>query len=78
MAKHGRPRLGRVALPDYRLYLLDKNNHVRRRVDLECRDDEHAIEVVSEHEWYSVMELWQRYRLVRRFEAKAAQRSPNP
>lgn len=54
---------------DYRLYFMDANNHIRRRVDLDCRDDAHAIEVVGEHAPHGRVELWQRDRLVKRFES---------
>ncbi len=57
-----------VAMVDYRLYLFDSKNHIHRRVDLECRDDAHAIEVVGEHAFHGAAELWQRGRLVKRFE----------
>ena len=52
----------------YYLYFLDAQDHVRRRMDLECRDDAHAIEIVREHIAKSPMELWQGPRLVKRFE----------
>ena len=53
---------------DYRLYFLDEQGHVRRGLDLECRDDAHAIAVVSEHLSDEAMELWQGARKVRVFE----------
>ncbi len=59
---------GTEALADYRLYFLDPQNHIRRRVDLECRDDGHAIEMVADHAPHGGVELWQGARLVKRFE----------
>jgi hypothetical protein len=57
-----------IALSVYRLYLLDAKNHIRKRLDLECRDDAHALEVVGEHALESAAELWLGSRLVKRFE----------
>jgi hypothetical protein len=54
-------------MPDYRLYFLDEHRHVRRRLDMECRDDAHAVAVVTEH-LDEPMELWSGARLVRAFE----------
>ena len=61
---------GSEAWVDYRLYFIDANNHIRRRVDLECRDDAHAIEVVGEHAPEGGVELWQGARLVKRFDRR--------
>ena len=55
-------------MPDYQVYFLDSANHIRRRMDMECDDDEHAIQVVGEHLAHNTMELWRRDRLVKRFE----------
>ena len=57
-------------MADYKLYFLDSNSHIRRRLDLECESDEHAVEVVSEHVPYGGVELWQAGRLVKRFEVR--------
>ena len=58
-------------VPTYYLYLLDRADHVRRRLDLDCRDDVHAIEVVEEHDRSLTMELWEGSRMVKRFEIEA-------
>lgn len=55
---------------EYRLYVLDSKNHIRRRIDLECRDDAHAIEAAGEEAPEGGAELWQAERLVRRFERR--------
>ena len=55
-------------MPGYYLYFLDGKDHVRRRLDLDCRDDTHAIEVVKEHALTNSAELWERGRMVKRFE----------
>jgi len=59
-------------MPGYRLYLLDGAGHIREAVELECRDDEHAVAMalVQEHHQRIAMELWEGARLVRRFEAQ--------
>lgn len=55
---------------DYQLYLLAADDRIQRRLDLECRDDAHAIATVAEHDSHQAMELWQGERLVKRFEAQ--------
>jgi hypothetical protein len=63
-------REGAAPVPDYKLYFMDDRDRISRRVDLECRDDDHAIEIVSEHPSSDGMELWQESRLVKRFEPR--------
>ncbi len=60
-------------MADYKLYFLNRSDHVRKRIDLDCRDDAHAIEVVGEHikDAPFAMELWQGSRLVKRFDSTA-------
>jgi hypothetical protein len=53
---------------DYRLYIMDRKNHIHRRLDLACLDDAHAIAAACEHAGEDVLELWRRDRLVMRFE----------
>jgi len=48
----------------YRLYLLDKDGHFVRAVDLDCQDDEEALERVAAHKHRHGMELWQGSRQV--------------
>lgn len=59
-------------MADYKLYFLDAHDRISRRVDLDCRDDEHAIQVVAEDASSVAMELWQDRRLVKRFDAGEA------
>jgi hypothetical protein len=54
------------AMPHYRLYFLRADNRVDRAVDLDCADDEEAINKASELRGPQAMELWQRTRLVTR------------
>ena len=49
----------------YRLYFLDRANHIRHTVDLDCEDDAQAIRMVEQHADRRAMELWQASRLVK-------------
>ena len=55
-------------MADYHLYFFGSDGHIRRRMDLQCDDDEQAIQVVTEHISHGAMELWQADRLVKRFD----------
>jgi hypothetical protein len=57
-------------LADYKLCFVGRDERVIRRVELDCRDDAHAIEVVGGYAQHSdyAMELRQEARLVKRFE----------
>jgi len=57
------------AMPSYRLYFLDAEGHIRRRLDLECRDDDEAIEQASAHDIGRGIELWCGARRVKKFKA---------
>ena len=52
----------------YRLYFLDRNDHIRHALDIECQDDAEAIELVEGHRDGRTMELWQGARRVARIE----------
>ncbi len=54
---------------NYQLYLISADGELRKRVELDCRDDAHAIAAVEESISDQAMELWQGDRLVKRFEA---------
>jgi len=54
---------------DYRLFLLDAQDHVSRALVLECDDDEQAIAEAGRSEHDGAMELWQGARVVKRFES---------
>ncbi len=58
-------------MPDYPLYLLDRHDKIHAHLEMECGDDDHAIELVNEHLAGAAMELWCGPRLVRRFTAKS-------
>ena len=54
-------------MPDYRLYFFDANRHIRKRLDVECRDDDEAIERASTYDIGHGIELWCGSRRVRIF-----------
>jgi len=54
----------------YRLYFLDRQDHIRQAVSLECADDEEALASVEEHRDGRTVELWQGVRRVIRIEAR--------
>jgi hypothetical protein len=53
-------------MSDYRLYFLDKNDHIQRAVEILCDGDRTAVRLAEEraagHERF---ELWQRARKVK-------------
>lgn len=53
----------------YRLYFLDRQNHFRDVVVLECRSDDDACSAAEDHRDGRAMELWLRDRLVRSWPA---------
>jgi hypothetical protein len=57
------------AMPSYRLYFLDADGHIRRRLELDCRCDDEAIEQASKHDIGRGMELWCGARRVKMFKA---------
>jgi hypothetical protein len=56
-------------MADYRLYFLDPSNHIRGVVEFGSDDDGQAAEHARSHADGRAMELWNRDRLVQRFEA---------
>ena len=57
-------------MQNYRLYLLDHAGHIRGpALEITARDDDAAIEAAIAR-GDGAMELWQRERLVERFEAR--------
>lgn len=57
-------------MQNYRLYLLDHAGHIRGpAVEITAADDAAAIEAAAD-KGEGLMELWQRDRLVQRFEAR--------
>ena len=56
-------------MADYRLYFLDGDGRIRHVIELDCRDDEHAVQTVQANVSNAEMELWQGPRKIRRFDA---------
>jgi hypothetical protein len=56
-------------MPDYRLYFLDSEGKVSHAVELQCDDDERAIQLAETHADGRDMELWSLKRRVRAFSA---------
>ena len=57
-------------MPEYRVYVIGSDGHFRSSLELECADDDEAMEqakmLVDGHD----VELWQRARKVARFDHK--------
>ena len=43
----------------YRLYLLGMDGRIVRGMDLDCRDDDHAMTIAADHDHDQGLELWQ-------------------
>ena len=61
-------------MTDYRLYFRGADGHFLGIVELDCPDDEAALESVAAHADGRAMELWQRQRLVKTFPEGAIRR----
>ncbi len=60
-------------MPDHRLYFFDAKGRVRHALNLpDCKDDAHAIAVVTESVREDAMELWQGDRLVKAFRVEGS------
>ena len=55
---------------DFRAYILDRDGHIERRVDLICADEEAARERASQLAQASDVELWQRDRRIAVFHVR--------
>jgi hypothetical protein len=60
----------------YRIYFLDRNDHIRHALSVECTDDAEAVELLQRHSDGRGMELWQGARRVARIEAGQGNGSP--
>jgi hypothetical protein len=69
-------------VPGYRLYLYydaqkpDGPRSIARAITLECDDDDHAIGEVEQHSDGRYMELWERGRMVKAFDANPRPEDP--
>lgn len=57
-------------MPDYRLYFLGPQGRIAHVLEMEGRDDDHAIEQAESHADGRAMELWHRARMVKAFTAR--------
>ena len=55
-------------MPDYHLYFLSPEGKVTHAVELECPDDENAIEMAESQADGRAMELWSLKRRVKTFQ----------
>ena len=55
-------------MPHYRAYFLQRDNSISSALDLDCRDDAHAIETVTGMGRADPVELWQGARRIARIE----------
>lgn len=55
---------------DYRLYLLDPSGHIRQAIEFCATDDAAAIAEAERQAPGARKELWQRARMVRRWDAR--------
>ena len=54
-------------MADYRLYFLDRQDHIRDVKALTCADDEQAVQLAAAYAAGGRLELWRRSTLIRRF-----------
>ena len=57
-------------MPYYRAYIIGRNGHFDRAIELDCADDKAATESAKQFVDGHDVELWQRDRRIARFEAK--------
>ncbi len=55
-------------MPEYRLYFLGQDDRIQRALELECEDDDRAVETGGAHLNGQAMELWRGATLVKRFD----------
>jgi HJR/Mrr/RecB family endonuclease len=56
-------------VPSYRIYFLNKAGHIVRACELACMTDEEAVAETQKQADAQTVELWDRARLIARFEA---------
>ena len=60
-------------MSSYRLYFLDNHGHIRSVESFECETEAEALQIAERHHQGQALELWNRARLVQKFEARKAQ-----
>jgi hypothetical protein len=58
------------AMAEYRVYIIGAHGRIMSRIDIECADDDAAIEAAMQHVGSHYIELWQRGRLVTKLDRK--------
>ena len=48
----------------YRLYLIGRDGHFAKAIDLDCENDEHAWRMIKQHSLTTPVELWSGIRRV--------------
>jgi hypothetical protein len=51
----------------YRLYFMDRDDHIKDAVELDCVDDDDAVRQAEDYRERGRMELWRRARVVMKF-----------
>jgi hypothetical protein len=67
----------RHGVAHYRIYFLDRNDHIRHALSVECDGDAEAVELAQSHGDGRCLELWQGARRVARIEADDGQGKPS-
>jgi hypothetical protein len=57
-------------MPYYRAYIIGRDGHFERAIDLDCVDDKAAMESAKQLIEGHDVELWQRDRRIAKFDAK--------
>ena len=57
-------------MPDYRAYIIGRDGHFTKAIDLDCADDSAAIESAKQLINGCDVELWQRDRRIARFDTR--------
>jgi hypothetical protein len=55
-------------MSEYRVYLIGRDGHIVRAIELDCSDDGAAIESAKQLTDGHEIELWQRERIIARFD----------
>jgi hypothetical protein len=65
------PPQGALAMSNYKAYLISRDGHHIRAVDLECVDDDSAKRLAEQLTDFSNVELWEHARKVAKFGSKS-------
>lgn len=57
-------------MSDYRVYIIDDDDHIINFIEIDCADDSDAIEHAKHHLDGHDIELWQRDRRIARFDIR--------